>query len=105
MKIWSPKISIEQGNMIYKADKLFNNTVSVRDYIVNRAKKFGAGLWIRYRNQQMYISKQDLDNGRPNGMKIPSKFNDSHYDLIDFPWKPRPKEVKDKNAEGQLKLQ
>lgn len=90
--------------MVARVNKVYNNSVSVRGYIIDKCHSKGEGLWIRYGDEQMYVPHKDLKSGVPNGYKIPSKFTNSTYDLIDFKWKPRPSKIVDKNAEGQLIL-
>lgn len=71
----------------YRAHKLFNNKVSVRDYIVQEALRKG-GLTIGLNGEKMTLNKMQLIN---DGVKDPhiyrKKWGNGGYSLIDYEWK------------------
>ena len=77
-----------KGIKFVKVRKLFNNNVSIRDYLVNEAIQEG-GLIVELGNQRMILSKSELMR---NGTRDPnvhrSKWDTKTYQLIDFKWNP-----------------
>lgn len=74
--------------MIYKAKKLWNGSVSVRDYIVNETYKKGEDLIVEFEGKQMTVPNNMLLFGHKNRMNNISNFSKNTYDLIDFFWIP-----------------
>lgn len=74
--------------MIYRARKIFNGYVSVRDYIVKKCREMNEDLIIYFGNEKMVLSPDELDCAiQLNPKTIQSKFGGS-YKLYDFKWSP-----------------
>lgn len=71
-------------------NRLWHGFASVRDYLVEQAKKERKDLLIvlRNANEQMTISHAELEKGKKNTEKFKSKHDDKIYCLIDYNWKP-----------------
>ena len=82
--------------MNYKAKKLWKGSVSVRDYIVEKAISRNKPLTVEYNNDKMTIEVGRLKEGKLNRGILTSKYGHQSYRLIDFKWEP--------NCEGQTQL-
>ena len=70
-----------------KLNRLFLGLASIRDYIVDDALKNNEGITIICKDQQMYLSPDDLKNGQRGTEAFTSKFDNRKYHLVDFEWK------------------
>lgn len=69
-----------------RVKKLFNNCVSLRDYVVQEAIDKNESVLIALGEETMFLSVEDLKNGKANGMEIRSRWDNKTYDLVDFKW-------------------
>lgn len=76
------------ARMVVKVKKTFHGKVSVRDYLVKRAKRNGESLTIVYDNKRMVLPTDKLDSGMITAGPFTSKHNDKTYYLIDYDWIP-----------------
>ena len=78
----------------YRAEKLFNGKVSVRDYLVQQAIQKG-GLIIDLNGEKMILNKMQLIN---DGIKDPNVYRKQWgggvYQLVDFLWNPDRSQLK-----------
>ena len=70
-----------------KVKKTWKGCVSVRDYIVKKAIKEGAGLIVEYNGEKMTISHEQLPLGKKSRKTFISQI-DGKYKLIDYKWRP-----------------
>ena len=75
--------------MKIRVKKLFNNKVSIRNYIVNGAMQNNVSLVIEYNNQTMVLTPVELRTGTIGSDWIPSKWGSQRYRLVDYPWNPQ----------------
>lgn len=73
--------------------------VSVRDYLVKRAKERDEDLIIRHGEDFMIVKNINLDKGLKDTHNQHSKFG-GEYQLIDFEWKPVKKVAVHEGQEG-----
>lgn len=71
-----------------KVRKVFNDCISLRDYIVDKAIKKNESLLIEFQGDEMFLGADDLKKGKKSGLKLRSNWGDMTYDLVDYPWKP-----------------
>lgn len=77
--------------MRYKAKKIYNGCVSVRDYMVKSCRVKKEDLELEYEGKVMTIPLGQLtkDNGfQFHRRKFKSKWDNTTYELIDFKFKP-----------------
>ena len=88
----------------YKAKKLFNNHVSIRDYIVKKAIRNKETIRVTHERKEMIISMEHLKRAIStfHAKEFKSAFGDKTYKLYDFVW--REKEDKPENNNTQLEL-
>ena len=70
-----------------KVKKTFRGCISVRDYIVNKAIKEGAGLVVEYNGEKMTIPHEQLPLGKKSRKTFISQI-EGKYKLVDYRWKP-----------------
>tara|TARA_Y100000034_G_C6892141_1_gene410649 strand:+ start:288 stop:593 length:306 start_codon:yes stop_codon:yes gene_type:complete len=85
----------------YKAKKLFNGHVSVRDYIVNKAIRSRKYLRIQFEGEYMTLTTEKLKESVNTFHKqeFKSAFNNKTYTLYDFVWRPDGSEEEEKGEE------
>lgn len=88
--------------MEVEVKKIYLGNVSVRDYVVNKAKGRKEKLVIRHGDEVMTIPYEKLESGLVDTHTQRSKFNNKTYTLVDFKWKPDKKAKPE--AEGQESL-
>jgi hypothetical protein len=76
--------------MIYHARKIYNNCVSVRDYVIRQCLLNNDGLVIEFSGEKMFLDIPDLRDAWQQLTKksFNSKFRPQKYELFDFPWRP-----------------
>lgn len=84
--------------MRVEVKKVYRGIVSVRDYLVEKAKRLQEDLVIYNDRGEMVIPYEYLDKGSVMTRSIPSKFGSKRYNLVDYRWNPI---LKDEN---QLEL-
>lgn len=74
--------------MIIKVKKLFNNQVSIRDYLVKSAIRQDVPLIVKFKKEYMTLLPEELKKGTKTGQFHQSQWGDKSYELIDFIWNP-----------------
>lgn len=71
-----------------KIKRLWHGFASVRDYLVEEAKKKKQGLEIYCleKNEKIIIPYRDLDKGYKNKQEFDSRYQNKKYKLIDYDW-------------------
>jgi len=74
--------------MRIRVKKLFNNCVSIRDYLVKQAIEKKENIVVCFKDKRMILTPERLKQGKKNNLKLQSKWGGKTYDLIDFEWRP-----------------
>lgn len=72
--------------MRVQVKRLFHGFASIRDYIVEKAKRNKESIVIECNDETMTIAWRDLDKGFKNYELFTSKHDDRQYALIDYDW-------------------
>lgn len=73
---------------IVPVKKIFAGRVSLRDYLVNRAILQGESVRIEFEDTYMILTPEELKNGINTKQTFISRFTNTAYTLIDYPFKP-----------------
>ena len=88
----------------YKAKKIFNGHISIRDYIVRKAIRSNESIRVTYEGEKMILSVEQLKRAIStfHAKEFKSAFDDKTYKLYDFIW--RKKEDEPIPNDQQLEL-
>ena len=74
---------------LIRIKRLFNGRASVRDYILEKAKKSDTAIILECNGEQMILQPQEFSKGiRTLNKKFVSKWDNRAYYLVDFDWEP-----------------